>query len=397
MNTNLEIKKDIYWVGALDYDIKVFDIIMQTDYGTTYNAYIVKGKEKTALIEISKETFFDEFLERVKSVCDPSEIDYIVVNHTEPDHTGALAKLLELTPNATIVGSQMAIKFLKDITNSEFKSQAVKDNDEIDLGGKTLKFMSVPNLHWPDSMYTYIQEENILFTCDSFGCHYCDKKVFNDEIENDFIDAYKYYFDCIMGPFKSNILNALDKIKDINIDIICPGHGPVLKKDIEKYIELYRTWATIVPSEKPSVVIAYVTSYGYTRKIAEKILEGVKSVGDIDVVIADITEISKDELLQEINNAKGLMIGTPTILADTLPPVWEILTALNPIIHKGKFGAVFGSYGWSGEAVKNVNDRLKQLRFKVPIEPLKVLFNPSTEQLESAFEFGEEFAKNILE
>ncbi len=398
MYKSLEVKKDIYWVGALDFDLRTFDIIMHSDYGTTYNSYIMKGEEKTVLFEIAKESFFDEFLERVKTVCDPSEIDYVVVSHTEPDHTGSLSKLLELNPNMEVIGSGPAIKNLKQITNRDFKSKIAKDNETIDIGGKTLKFISVPYLHWPDSMYTYIPECKTLVTCDSFGCHYCDERVFNDKIGNadDFLDAYKYYFDCIMGPFKSYVLNALNKIKDLDIETICNGHGPVIRENVSYYLNLYREWATVNKREVPKIVIAYLTSYGYTGKLASSIFEGIKSNKNVDVVLCDMLEVSEEKVLEEISDAKGLLVGSPTLICDTLPPVLTLLSHLNPVINEGLLAGAFGSYGWTGEAVDNIEQRFEQLKFKMPLKGMKICFNPSEDDLKNAYEFGEKFAEEVL-
>lgn len=392
MKGHLKVKDDIFWVGALDFDIRVFDVVMYTEYGTTYNSYVVKGSQKTALIEAAKGKFFEEHLERLNDITSPEKIDYLVVNHTEPDHTGAIEKLLDINPDMTIVGSAFAIKFLKEIINKDFKSQIVKDGEEISLGNKTLTFLSVPYLHWPDSMYTYIKEDKTLFTCDSFGCHYCDEKVFNDLIEGDFLDAYKYYFDCIMGPFKEYIQKALDKIKDLEIETICPGHGPVLRKDLDKYIDYYRQWSK---NEKvDELVIGYVSAYGYTKVLAEEVAKGAEETG-IKVKLYDLETADKSEVLENIGISKGLLIGTPTIADDTLPPVWDILVSLNANVHKGLKAGVFGSYGWNGAGIVNVEGRFKQLKFKMPLEPLKILFNPSFEQKEQAYNFGKEFANSL--
>lgn len=388
----LNVKDDIFWVGALDFDIRTFDVIMHTEYGTTYNAYIIKGSEKTAVVEAVKETFFDEYLERVKNVINPSDIDYLIVDHTEPDHSGAVEKMLEVNPDITVVGTVTAINFLKQITNREFKSLVVKNGDTLDLGGKTLEFNWLPFLHWPDSMYTYLVEDKVLFTCDSFGCHYADEKVFNDLINGDFLDSYKYYFDCIMGPFKEYVVKALDRVKELDIDVICPGHGPVLRKDIKKYVDLYREWSFVEKQNK--VVVGFVSAYGYTKKMALKIVEGIKSKG-IDAVLFDLETADKGEVMSEIYSAKGLLLGSPTLVNDALPPVWDILTGLNATIHKGLLVGAFGSFGWSGEAVPNMEGRFEQLKFKMPAGSLKINFKPSEDELEKCFEYGAKFAENI--
>ncbi len=392
MKGHLKVRDDIYWVGALDFDIRTFDVVMYTEYGTTYNSYVVKGTEKTALIETAKYKFFDEYIERVNDITDISKVDYIIVNHTEPDHSGSIGKLLEINPNITVVGSAFAIKFVGAIINKDFKSLIVKDGDTIDLGGKTLSFINAPYLHWPDSMYTYIKEDKTLFTCDSFGCHYCDEKVFNDKMDSDFIDAYKYYFDCIMGPFKSYVQKALEKIKDLEIETICPGHGPVLRTDLEKYINLYDEWSR---NEKvDNVVVCYVSSYGYTKELAEEVSKGVSSAG-LNPILYNLETADKAEVLGSIANAKGLLIGSPTIADDTLPPVWEILISLNANVHKGLNAGVFGSYGWNGTGITNVEGRFKQLKFNMPLESLKIQLKPSDEQLKQAFDFGKEFVEKI--
>lgn len=392
MKGHLKVKDDIFWVGALDFDIRVFDVVMYTEYGTTYNSYVVKGSEKTALIEASKGKFFDEHLERLNSITSVDKIDYLVVNHTEPDHTGTIEKLLDINPDMVVIGSAFAIKFLKEITNKDFNSKIVKDGEEISLGDKTLTFLSVPFLHWPDSMYTYIKENKTLFTCDSFGCHYCDEKVFNDLIEGDFLDAYKYYFDCIMGPFKEYIQKALDKIKDLDIETICPGHGPVLRTDLDKYIEYYREWSK--NDKVDEIVVGYVSAYGYTEVLAKEVVKGIEETG-FKAKLYNLETADKNEVLANISIAKGLLIGTPTIADDTLPPVWDILVSLNANVHKGLKAGVFGSYGWNGAGIVNVEGRFAQLKFKMPVESLKIPFNPSEEQKELARNFGKEFANNI--
>lgn len=395
----VEIKKNVYWTGVLDTKLRVFDIVMNTPYGTTYNSYIVKGSEKVVLIETVKEQFFDEFLERLKSIdIDASKIDYIVVNHTEPDHAGSIAKVLEIAPDAKLVGSKTALAFVKGIINKDAESIIVKDGDTISLGDKSLKFISAPFLHWPDSMFTYVPEDNMLFTCDAFGCHYSSEKIFNDEIENKegYYDALKYYFDAIMGPFKPYVIKGADVICDLNIDIICPGHGPVLRDNPSEIVELYRKWsAPYVNKGKKKIVICYVSAYGYTKMIADKIIEGINAVGDFDIKLYNVIENKIDDIMQEINTADGMLFGSPTINGDALKPIWDILILMNPIVNGRKKAGAFGSFGWSGEAVHNIEDRLKQLRIKIPVPGLRINFKPSQTELNAAHEFGTDFANNL--
>jgi len=391
----LNVRDGIYWVGSLDKDLKVFDIIMCTDFGTTYNAYLIKGKEKNVLVEVSKDSFFDEFFERLQSVINPADIDYIVLNHTEPDHSGSLKQLLPLCPKAVVVATGTALRFLKKIVNGEFSSRQVKDGDEIDIGGKTLRFIIAPLLHWPDTMFTYVPEEKTLFTCDSFGCHYCDDRVFNDLIGGDFHDAYKYYFDNIMGPFKKNVLDALDKIKGLPIETICNGHGPVIREDPRKYIEMYREWASPAPKGGKTVVIAYVSAYGYTKMMAQAIAGGIKAAGGVEVLMYDFVYDDINAAMRAIEAADGVLLGSPTLVGDALPPISNILTHLNPYFHKGKMMGAFGSYGWSGEAVPNLEERIKELRLPMPVPGLRINFRPSDEELRECAAFGEKFAEAV--
>lgn len=389
---------DLWWVGVQDPDLRVFDIVMHSDWGTSYNAYAVRTAEGVVLFETVKEKFFGEYLQNLRQVCSLDEVKYIVVGHTEPDHSGSLEKLLELAPAATVVGSATAITFLKEIVNRPFAARAVKDGETIQLGGRTLTFLSVPFLHWPDSMYTYIPEMKALFTVDSFGCHYADDRVFNDLIEGDFTEAYKYYFDCIMGPFKPFVLKALDRIKGLDIQFIGNGHGPVLRTDIPKYLEMYRAWATPAktPADQRRVAIAYVSAYGYTRQLAQTIADALAEGGVKQVELYDLVECDLDTARAAVQSADGFLLGSPTLVGDALPPVYEMLIGLNPIIHKGKPAGAFGSYGWSGEAVPKLTAQMQAIGLKLPVEGLKVRFKPSDEQLAQARQFGLDFAAAVL-
>ena len=396
------LKNDVYWLGVLDPNLDVFDIIMETKYGTTYNSYLVNTTEGAILVETVKEKFFDEHLYKNRSIVNLEDINYVVVNHTEPDHAGSVEKILEYAPNATVVGITLAIKYLSEIINKPFKSKVVKDGETLSLGNKTLKFISAPQLHWPDTMYTYVIEDETLITCDSFGAHYCDERVLKSAIEDskedDYIEAYNYYFRMIMGPFKPFMLKALDKIKDLNLKYICPGHGLVLDHtNIEKFVNLYREWCQPTKREKQSIVIPYVTAYGYTEEIAKEIKRGIEASNfDVDILMYNLVTADMNEVLNEINQCSGLLLGSPTLLSDTLPQIWTILSSLNPVIHKGLPASCFGSYGWSGEALKNINERYKQLKFNVVCEPLGIVFRPSEENLKSAYDFGLEFANKVL-
>ncbi len=396
---SLLVKDEVYFVGVQNPDLRVFDIIMKTEYGTSYNAYVVKGSEKIALFETVKDKFFDEYIKNLEEVVNLKDIDYLIMNHTEPDHAGSVAKLLEKIPGLTIIGSPTAIKFLGEIANIKFTAREVNDGDILSLGNKTIKFISAPFLHWPDSQYAYLAEDKILFTCDSFGCHYSDERVFNDLIEGDFLDAYKYYFDMIMGPFKKYVLEALDKIKDLDYDVIATGHGPVLRANLPYYINLYREWAEAglpKPKEVQEIVIAYVSAYGYTEAIAHALKEGLETAGTFEIKVFDLVDADLDEVVRAIDEADGLLVGSPTINGDVLPPIWQLLIRLSPIVHAEKVALAFGAYGWSGEAVPAIENRLQALRMKT-LPGFKVNFKPTEKNLEDAFTLGMEMGKKVME
>lgn len=397
MKEAVHIVPDVYWVGAKDRDLRIFDIVMETKYGTTYNAYLIKGSEKTALIETVKMRFYDELKQRIESIMPLNQIDYVVVNHTEPDHSGSLGELLQEMPNASVVGSKTAVKFLRAQINRDFPHMVVGDGDKLDLGGKTLTFINAPFLHWPDSMFTYLPEDKILFSCDAFACHYCGESVFNDDIDAAVEeDAYKYYFDVIVKPYRQYVLSAAEKIKDLDIEIIATSHGPVLRRDPWKYVHTYVQWAQ-QPKDagaRKKVPVLYTSAYGYTAQLAEAVAKGVEKEG-VEAEVLEITQHPAAELLDKIEAADGLLIGSPTINRDAVPPVWQLLAGVSAVINRGKPAGAFGSFGWSGEAVKFIEERLKQLQFKVPEAGVRVNFAPDEAALEQAEEFGRRFAAAV--
>lgn len=395
----LELKKNLYWTGIKDKDLRVFDIIMETEFGTTYNSYLIKGSEKTALFETAKFKFFDTYLAELKQLVDINKIDYIIVDHTEPDHAGSVEKLIEMNPNIKIVGTAVAISFLKNIVNRDFYSIPVKENDTLSLGDKTLHFMILPNLHWPDTMYTYVEEDKVLVTCDSFGSHYTFDGVLRSQVtdEEGYMTALKYYFDNIIGPFKPYMLKALKRIENLDIDMICTGHGPVLDSKIPEILDTYLKWSTVInPNQEKTVVIPYVSAYGYTAQIAEEIARGIRESGNIDVHLHDCVTSDQAEVLADIGFADGILFGTPTIVGEALKPIWDLTTSMFACTHGGKLASAFGSYGWSGEGVNHIVERLKQLRMKV-VDGLRIKFKPGKNDLIEAYDYGYDFGCILLD
>ena len=390
--STMELKKNLYWTGILDPDLEVFDIIMHTDFGTTYNSYLLKGSEKTALFETAKEKWADEYIAQLQTLVNIQDIDYLIVNHTEPDHAGTAERIIDLNPGIKLVGTPTALGFMKAVSNREFSSIPVNDGDILPLGDKTLEFIIVPNLHWPDTMWTYIREDKVLVPCDSFGNHYSHPGILQStvtDIDNS-MRMMKYYYDNIIGPFKPYVLDALEKIKDKQIDMICPGHGPVLDTDIPHWIEVYREWSTeINPNQHPVVVMPYVAAYGYTKLLADTISEGIrKACPDVEIKAYDMVYADAGEVVGEMYWADGLLFGTPTVLGEALKPIWDLTTSIFAGTHGGKPASAFGAYGWSGEGVPHLIERLHQLNMDVYKDGFRVQFKPSAVELQQAFDFG---------
>lgn len=391
-----KLKDNVYYVGVSDKELAVFDIIMETEFGTTYNAYMVKG-EKTALIETVHDKGVDEYVKNINEIQDIKTIDYVICNHTEPDHSGSLVRLLELNPDITVFGTTAALNNLKQITNRDFHSQLVKDGDTLDLGdGLVLQFIIAPNLHWPDTMMTYLASRKVLFSCDVLGAHYCGAGVLDTDIQNktDYDRAFKEYYDAIVAPFAPFVQKGLAKLDGVDVDMVCNSHGPVLTSLIGEGLQKYSDWSKPVVREQKTAVIFYVSAYGYTKKLAQAMKEALDAKG-VPVKSYDLIEHDMHEMRAEMNSADMVFVGTPTINRNALEPVWELLAGIDMMNVRGKAFAVFGSYGWSGEGCPLVESYLKALKIKTFEEPFRVIFNPSAEDLQNAAAFAERFADEM--
>jgi len=397
MNDAIEIKKDIYYLGVSDPDIRTFDIIMKTANGTTYNSYLIKTDEGVIILDTVKEEFSDEFFSKIESICSYEDIKCIVMHHLEPDHSGALPELALRAPDAKIYLSPMAQPMLKSIAKTDnMEFETVWTNKELKLGSKTLKFLSTPHLHWPETISSYLVEDNILFSGDVFGSHYYDKRLFNDLV-GDFEYSFKYYYDHIMRPFKSDVIKALSLYETLDIDTICNLHGPIIRDNPQKYMNLYKEWSSTSQRlhGKKIISIFYVTSYKNTKDMAQNMYDGVEADENLIANIYDLTALDEQNMLTILEESTGILIGAPTINGDVPKPVWDLLSCMMLLEKKGKFGGCFGSYGWSGEAVEMMNSRLKALKFRVPLAPKKIKLIPTKEELLECYDFGVEFGEIV--
>jgi len=392
----VEIKKNIWWAGVENPSLRVFDVIMETKWGTSYNSYLVKGTEKTALIDSVRDGFWDEQFEGLKQICDPEKIDYIICNHTEPDHSGSLKKTLEVAKNATVVCSRPAKMIIKELLNRDFECIVVGDGDSIDLGGKTLKFISAPFLHWPDTIFTYIEEDAFLSTCDAFGFHFAAPDVFDDKtmLTDAMIESQKYYFDVIMSPFKPYVLQAIEKIRGLKIDVIAPSHGPVLRSDPWGAVKRYEEWSQPIVNKPKKIYIGYVSCYGYTEKLAKKVAEGAMSSKKYEVLLEEISCKGPADAAAKVTSADAFALGSPTLNRDVLEPVWQVMTGLCTYVMKDRPAAVFGTFGWSGEATGYMEQRLSNIGCKV-IDKFRCKMEPTEEDLKAAYDLGVRLAEAV--
>lgn len=395
------LSERVHWIGALDPSLRTFDIILKTANGTSYNAYVVRGSAGVAIIDTVKESFADDFFARLESVARYDEITVIVLNHLEPDHTGALPELMRRAPQAQLYISQKAQSMLKALLKQdEFDFTPVMTGDKVSLGDLTLEFFHTPYLHWPDTQCTYLIEEKTLFSGDVFGCHFCDTRLFNDEV-GDFRFSFEYYYAHIMRPFKEYVNRALAVLEPLPLNKILPAHGPLLRDQPQRYVQRYRQLSSpalqseISAGEK-TLLIFYISSYGNTRRMAEAVYEGAMSVEQVRVSLYDLEGSEIAPFVDLIESADGILFGTPTINGDAVKPVWDLLSSLAVINLKSKLGGVFGSYGWTGEGVKMVEDRLRGLKLRVPIPGIRIKLIPTEEEIQICREFGHDMAQDLM-
>lgn len=387
-----KITDKVTYIGVKDEKLRKFDIIFDTRYGTTYNSYLVQGSEKTVIIDTVKDTFLEEYLNNIQEVTSFDKIDYIVLNHAEPDHSGSLEKVLEKAVNAKVVCSRPASMMVAELVNRQLEYIIVGTGDSLDLGDINLEFFNTPYLHWPETMFTFLKAEKVLFPCDFFGSHYGEETVDYSISKDEMWVNRKFYFDSIMRPFKTFAIEALDKIEELEVDIVCPSHGPVHREDFTNTKAIYRKWAT-VEKRKKRVLVGYLSCYGYTRSLAEEVYRGIKDSG----VEADLIDLSGDieELVRTIEEADAIAIGSATVNRDVLEPFTNIFGRVCSYIVRGRKAVVFGSYGWSGEATKHMSERLTQLGFEV-IGSYKTKLKPNETALKEANELGVELVRNIM-
>ncbi len=386
----VEIVKDVYWVGAIDWMLRDFHGLW-TPKGGTYNAYLIID-EKITLIDTVAPNFSAELLDRIRTIIDPAKIDYLICQHVEPDHSTAYAAMLEAAPNAKIITSKRGAEYLqKSFPGMEFPIEIVDDGETLSLGKRSLKFVQIPMVHWPETMISYMPEEQLVFSNDAFGMQIATPYRFADQID-DWYEPLRSYYSYIVRFNAAAVLKAFKKIEGVPIKIICPSHGPIWRKNIQEITDIYYRWSS--SPEQEQAIVVYSTIWKSTEQMAHAIREGIASVG----VAAEIYNL-EDEQLSRVQGAameaKAVVVGAMTYNIDPYYPTAAFMPYLKHLRPTNKIGAAFGSYGWGGGATKVLTGQLKDFKFEEVLDPLNVQFRPSEEDLKRCYEYGQEIGRKV--
>lgn len=392
---SFKISDTVTWVGKIDWELNKFHgDEYSTNKGSSYNSYLIRD-EKTVLMDTVWSPFSKEFVENLKKEIDLKEIDYIIMHHSEIDHSGALCDLMREIPDTPIYCTKNGAKVIKGHHHKNWNFVEVKTGDTLDLGKNKLTFIEARMLHWPDTMFTYMSGENILFSNDGFGQHFASELMYNDKVnQNDlYNEAMKYYAN-ILNPFNKFVINKINEILSLNLSVnmICPSHGVIWRDNPTQIVNKYMEWANSY--QENQITIIYDTMWNGTRKMAEAIAAGITSIDkEVEVKLFNCAHRDKNDLITEVFKSKMLLVGSSTINNGILSAVAGLMEMIKGLKFTGKKATAFGSYGWSGESVKLLNGILKDSGFEVVNEGIRELWNPDEEALERCRKFGEQLVK----
>ena len=397
-----KINDNVTWVGKIDWELRKFHgEELSAHRGSSYNSYLVRGSEKTVLIDTVWRPFAAEFITNLKKEIDLNKIDYIVANHGETDHSGSLPELLREIPGTPVYCSSAGVKSLRGQYHEEWNFQLVKTGDKLDLGGgKELVFVEAKMLHWPDSMFCYLTGDNILFPNDAFGQHYATEYMFNDLVDQCELygEAIKYYAN-ILTPFSKLVTAKINEVVGMNLPVgmICPSHGVIWRKDPLQIVNKYLEWADSY--QENQVTVIYDTMWDGTRKAAEAIAAGIKEANDtINIKLYNAARSDTNDIITEIFKSKGIVVGSPTINKGVLHSIASLMDMAKGLNFQEKKGAAFGCYGWSGEAVKLINGLLEEAGFElINKDGLRMMWNPDQEAIASCTAFGKEIGSALAD
>ncbi len=389
------IKNNVHWVGKIDWELESFHgYEYSTHRGSTYNSYLIK-EEKTALIDTVWGPYSKEFVKNLAKETDLSKIDYIIANHAEPDHSGALPELIRHIPETPIYCTKNGLKSFKGQYHQDWNFNVVKTGDTLSLGSKELVFIEMPMLHWPDSMLCYLTGDNLLFSNDAFGHHFASELMYADLVDQAelYAECIKYYAN-ILSPFSPLVTKKIKEIMSLNLplDMICPSHGMIWRERPEQIIDKYMKWAD--DYQENQITIIYDTMWNGTRIVAESIAKGIREADkDVDVRLYHLEKRNKNDVITEIFKSKAVIVGSPTVNKGILTSVAAILEMIKGLKFRKKKAAAFGCYGWSGESTKIISDSLEASGFEMADDVLKVNWNPDDDGMEKCIAFGKIFAE----
>lgn len=389
----MEIAKDIFLVGAVDWNIRDFHGY-STKQGTTYNAYLIMD-EKIALIDTVKKEFADELIRNISQIVDPKKIDYVISNHTEMDHSGGLPRVMhKVGEDKPLYCSKMGHKNLSRHFSQKWNCQPVENGGELNLGKRMLTFMETRMLHWPDSMFTYVREDKILFSSDAFGQHYAGLEKFDDQIGDAIMPHAKKYFANILLLYSPLILKLVSKVTEMGLalDMICPDHGIIWRQDPSRIINAYVEWSNQEPKRK--AVVVYDTMWHSTETMAEAIVDALGQEG-VDAKPMHLRNWHRSDIITEVLDAGAIIVGSPTLNNGLFPTVSDFLSYMKGLKPKNKIGAAFGSYGWSGEAVKLINKELEAMKFELVDPGLQIKYVPNDKGIDACHQLGKKIAQAL--
>lgn len=393
-----QVVNQVHWVGKNDWELRQFHgYEYSTHRGSSYNSYLIK-EEKNVVIDTVFRPFAPEFIENLSKEIELSKIDYIIANHAEPDHSGALPELMSVIPNTPIYCTENGVKSLKGHYHQDWNFKTVKTGDKLDIGnGKELIFIQAPMLHWPDSMFCYLTKDNILFSNDAFGQHFCSELLFNDLVNQDelYAEAIKYFAN-ILTPFSNLVPKKIDEIVKFNlpVDFICPSHGIVWRNNPLQIVTKYAEWAANY--QENQITVIYDTMYNGTRSIAESIVKGINTAdGIVNVKLYNAATNDKNDIITEIFKSKAVLMGSPTVNNGFMSSIAGLLEMMKGLRFKNKKAATFGCYGWHDVSTKAIENLMKESGFEVVSEPIICQWEPNNELLNKSFEYGKQFVKLI--
>ncbi|MBD2116139.1 MULTISPECIES: diflavin flavoprotein [Microcystis] len=391
-----DLSADTTAIRSLDWDRDRFDIEFGLQNGTTYNSYLIRG-EKIALVDTSHEKFRQLYFDSLNGLINPQEIDYLIISHTEPDHSGLVRDILQLAPNITVVGSKVAIQFLENLVHHPFQRQLVKNGDQLDLGnGHILEFVNAPNLHWPDTIFTYDHGSGILFTCDAFGMHYCSDDLYDEQLSAIEPD-YRFYYECLMAPNARSVLAAMKRMEPLgNINLVANGHGPLLKHNVTELLTHYRDWSQAQTKAEKTVAVFYISDYGYSDRLCQSLAKGITKTG-VAVETLDLKSADPQEVKELASSAVGIVIGTPPVSGIHTQEITGNLGTILASVNPKQYIGMFECQGGDDEPILPLFNKFREVGLTKAFDPIRSAETPNESLYQRCEEAGTDMGQLLTQ